>query len=175
MLERLEALDRTLQARPPHPLVGTGSLHASMVAGGREWSSYPDRAVLQMERRTLPSESETCALEEVREILRQLASDDPTFHASARDVFSRPAYEVSSDHALPAAVAAAVAHVTGVRARTGGASFWTDAAVLAQAGIPAVLFGPGGAGLHSTEEYVNVGDVVICRDALVELVRRWNQ
>ena len=175
VLERLEALDRTLQARPPHPLVGTGSLHASMVAGGREWSSYPDRAVLQMERRTLPSESGTCALEEVREILRQLASDDPTFHASARDVFSRPAYEVSGDHALPAAVAAAVAHVTGVRVRTGGASFWTDAAVLAQAGIPAVLFGPGGAGLHSTEEYVNVGDVVICRDALVELVRRWNQ
>ena len=175
VLERLEALDRTLQARPPHPLVGTGSLHASMVAGGREWSSYPDRAVLQMERRTLPSESETCALEEVREILRHLASDDPTFHASARDVFSRPAYEVSGDHALPGAVAAAVAHVTGVRARTGGASFWTDAAVLAQAGIPAVLFGPGGAGLHSTEEYVNVGDVVICRDALVELVRRWNQ
>jgi acetylornithine deacetylase len=175
VLERLEALDRTLQARPPHPLVGTGSLHASMVAGGREWSSYPDRAVLQMERRTLPSESETCALEEVREILRQLAADDATFRASARDVFSRPAYEVSGDHALPGAMAAAVAHVTGVRARTGGASFWTDAAVLAQAGIPAVLFGPGGAGLHSTEEYVNVGDVVICRDALVELVRRWNQ
>src|SRR5436190_896627 len=88
--------------------------------------------------------------------------------------FCRPAYEVGGDHALPVAVAAAVAHVTGLHARTGGASFWTDAAVLAQAGIPAVLFGPGGAGLHSTEEYVNVADVAICRDALVEFVRRWN-
>ena len=27
-------------------------------------------------------------------------------------------------------------------------SFWTDAAVLGAAGIPTVLFGPGGAGLH---------------------------
>jgi len=174
VLVRLEALDRTLQARSPHPLVGTGSLHASMVEGGREWSSYPDRVVVQIERRTLPAESEMCALEEVQEILRLLASDDPTFQGSARHVFGRPAYEVPTNHALPGAVAGAVAHVTGRSARTGGASFWTDAAVLAQAGIPAVLFGPGGAGLHSTEEYVNVADVVTCRDALVELVRRWN-
>jgi acetylornithine deacetylase/succinyl-diaminopimelate desuccinylase-like protein len=174
VLARLEGLDRMLQARAPHPLVGTGSLHASTVAGGREWSSYPDHAVLQVERRTLPSEPETCAIEEVKAILRELASDDPTFRATARHVFSRPAYEVPDHHALPVAVAAAVSDVTRVTARTGGASFWTDAAVLAQAGIPAVLLGPGGAGLHSIDEYVNVADVVTCRDALVELVRRWN-
>jgi len=54
-----------------------------------------------------------------------------------------------------------------------GMSFWTDAAVLGSAGIPSVLFGPGGAGLHSTEEYVNVADVLACRDALVVLARDW--
>ena len=48
-------------------------------------------------------------------------------------------------------------------------SFWTDAAVLGSAGIPTVLFGPGGAGLHSTEEYVNVNEVIACRDALAGL------
>ena len=174
VLARLELLDRALQARSPHPLVGTGSLHASRIEGGREWSSYPDRAVLQMERRTLPGESERCALEEVQVILRDLVADDPTFRGSARHLFSRPAYEVSSDHALPGAVAAAVTRTTGVKARTGGASFWTDAAILGTAGIPAVLFGPGGAGLHSTEEYVNVADVVVCRDALAAFVRQWN-
>jgi acetylornithine deacetylase len=52
-------------------------------------------------------------------------------------------------------------------------SFWTDAAVLAEAGIPSVLFGPGGAGLHSTDEYVNVADVLSCRDALVRLAEGW--
>jgi acetylornithine deacetylase len=174
VLARLEVLDRALQGRSPHPLVGTGSLHASRIEGGREWSSYPDRAVLQMERRTLPGESERCALEEVQEILRDLAADDSTFRGSARHLFSRPAYEVSRDHALPGAVAAALARTTGVKARTSGASFWTDAAILGQAGIPAVLFGPGGAGLHSTEEYVNVADVVVCRDALAAFVRQWN-
>ena len=47
--------------------------------------------------------------------------------------------------------------------------FWTDAAILGHAGIPSVLFGPGGAGLHSIEEFVKVTDVVTVRDALAEL------
>src|SRR5438874_3663495 len=66
VLARLEAVDRELQARTPHPLVGTGSLHASTIEGGRELSSYPDRARLQMERRTLPGEVESQALAEVQ-------------------------------------------------------------------------------------------------------------
>ena len=84
-------------------------------------------------------------------------------------MFSRPAYEVPADHELPQTLAAALARAGGSRAIV-GASFWTDAAVLGHAGIPSILFGPGGAGLHSTEEYVNVADVLVCRDALVELV-----
>ena len=172
VLSRLEALDRTVQARPPHPLVGTGSLHASIIEGGRELSSYPDRATLQMERRTLPGEPESIALYEVREILDALARDDATFRGTATAMFSRPAYQIASDHELPQILAAALTLAGGLP-RITGASFWTDAAVLGQAGIPSILFGPGGAGLHSTEEYVNMADVVLCRDTLVELARRF--
>ncbi len=172
VLTRLEALDRMLQARAPHPMVGTGSLHASIIEGGRELSSYPDHATLQMERRTLPSEPEAVALEEVQRILDDLAREDSTFRGSATARFSRPGYEVSADHELPRMLTTALAHVGG-RPRITGASFWTDAAVLGHAGIPSILFGPGGAGLHSIEEYVNVADVLMCRDALVELARRF--
>ena len=172
VLVRLEALDRALQARPPHPLVGTGSLHASIIEGGHELSSYPDRASLQMERRTLPSEDEATALHEVQQILDALAVEDGTFRAEATAVFSRPAYEIAADHELPGMLSAALAQAGGQPHIT-GASFWTDAAVLGHAGIPSILFGPGGAGLHSTEEYVNVADVLVCRDALVELARRF--
>jgi acetylornithine deacetylase len=49
-------------------------------------------------------------------------------------------------------------------------SFWTDAAILAAAGIPSILFGPGGAGLHSIVEYVNLDDVSTCRDVLAGTV-----
>ena len=170
VLTRLEALDRELQARPPHKLVGTGSLHASFVHGGRELSSYPDRATLQMERRTLPGEPESIAVAEVRAILEALTIEDPTFVASATAMFSRPAYEVPAGHFLPDAMAAALGRAGG-SAVISGASFWTDAAVLGTAGIPSILFGPGGAGLHSIEEYVTMRDVVTCRDALVQLVR----
>jgi acetylornithine deacetylase len=152
--------------------MGTGSLHASIIEGGRELSSYPDRAALQMERRTLPSEPEETALQEVEQILDALCREDATFRGTATAVFSRPAYEIAADHELPQALAAAVMLVGG-RPHLTGASFWTDAAVLGHAGIPSVLFGPGGAGLHSTEEYVNVADVLLCRDALVELARRY--
>ena len=65
-----------------------------------------------------------------------------------------------------------VMHVGG-RPHVSGATFWTDAAVLGHAGIPSVLFGPGGAGLHSREEYVNVADVMLCRSALAELTQRF--
>src|SRR2546425_795607 len=42
VLHHLEALDRDLQARRAHALLGTGSLHASIIDGGHELSSYPD-------------------------------------------------------------------------------------------------------------------------------------
>jgi acetylornithine deacetylase len=51
-------------------------------------------------------------------------------------------------------------------------SFWTDAAILGDAGVPTVLFGPGGAGLHGPHEYVVIEDVLTCRDVLVETIGR---
>jgi acetylornithine deacetylase len=168
VLGRLEALDRDLQSRPSHPIMATGSLHASIINGGREWSSYPDRCHLQVERRTIAGEDGDSALNEMQQILDALATNDPEFEASARLNFSRPPYEVASDHELPVTLAAAAA-AQSLNTRVVGMSFWTDAAVLAAAGIPSVLFGPGGAGLHSTEEYVNVADVLACRDTLARL------
>ena len=169
VLQRLEQLDGELQARPPHPFMGTASLHASTIGGGREWSSYPDRCRLQLERRTSAGENADGALGEVEQILATLRTEDPTFDASARLLFSRPPYEIPRGHDLPSAVAAASKRKTA----TIGMSFWTDAAILGGAGIPSVLFGPGGAGLHSVEEYVLVEEVVLCRDALATLALTW--
>lgn len=172
VLRDLEALDRDLQSRTPHAMLGTASLHASFIQGGRELSSYPDHARLQMERRTLPTESPATAVGEIQNILERLRREDPAFRAAARPMFGRPAYELPATHELPQTLVAAVKRV-GAAGGIRGASFWTDAAILAHAGIPSVLFGPGGAGLHSTEEYVNVADVTACRDALVAMAREW--
>ncbi len=172
VLARLEELDRKLQSRPGHPLVGTASLHASTISGGREWSSYPDSATLQLERRTVPGEPLSIGLTEVNEICAALKRDDLRFRAHVRQLFSRPAYEIQRNHELPGCLAAAVEAI-GRRSVVSGATFWTDAAILGGAGIPSVLFGPGGAGLHSIEEYVILDDVIACRNALAELVIRF--
>lgn len=172
VLNRLEHLDRELQSRSAHPVMGTASLHASLIDGGRELSSYPDRCRLQMERRTVPGESGDSALTEICGLLDAMRAEDASFDATVRLMFSRPPYELAPRHELSTALLGAAA-ASGCTSTSVGMSFWTDAAVLGSAGIPSVLFGPGGAGLHSVEEYVIVDDVLRCRDALARLAHTW--
>ena len=174
VLFALEARDRELRGRRPVPFQGTASLHASLIQGGRELSSYPDRCTLQMERRTVDGEDEAVVLQEVRDLLAALRHADPEFSADAHVEAFRPAYCLDPQHALPSAVAAALTSA-GHPGTPQGMSFWTDAAVLAAAGIPSILFGPGGAGLHSISEYVNIDDVYVCRDILIAAVRALNR
>lgn len=170
VLGALEALDRELQSGRAHPLLGTASLHASLIAGGRELSSYPDRCSLQIERRTIPGEQDGCGGREVEAILEGLRAADSEFAAASRVMFQRAPYELDASHELPTALVAA-ARDAQLEAPIIGMSFWTDAAVLGAAGIPSVLFGPTGAGLHGLEEWVDAASVLKCRDALVNLAR----
>ena len=56
VLTALGALDGALDERR-HPLLGRGSVHASLISGGEELSSYPAQCVVGIERRTLPGET----------------------------------------------------------------------------------------------------------------------
>ncbi|MGE0039722.1 MAG: M20/M25/M40 family metallo-hydrolase [Vicinamibacterales bacterium] len=172
VLGELERLDRDLQGKPAHPLLGAASLHASLIEGGRELSSYPDHCTLQLERRTLPGERQGSGAREVAAILAELAAEDPEFTSRSRELFARAPYEIGAGHDVPRGLAAAAA-AAGCDAPITGMSFWTDAAVLGDAGIPSVLFGPTGAGLHGLDEYVETDSVVTCRDVLVEYARTW--
>jgi acetylornithine deacetylase len=171
VLVALEALDRDLQARAPQAFQGTGSVHASFISGGREMSVYPDRCVLDIERRTVSGDDGPSVLREMQALVARLHDADPDFRADVELNAERPPYRLDPSHVLPAAIAASLTSRQRP-AGAGGMSFWTDAAILAGAGIPSVLFGPGGAGLHSAVEYVNVDDVYVCRDVLVDVARR---
>ena len=170
VLARLEAINVGLMTGSRHHLLGTPSLHASTIDGGRELSVYPDRCRLRFERRTLMGEPPDVGLTEVRAALADLGREDAQFEASVGQLFSRPPYEISDDHSVCRALMQ-VLRRHGRDATPTGMSFWTDAAVLGHAGTPAVLFGPSGAGLHSSEEYVEIDSVIVCRDTLVELAR----
>lgn len=168
VLAKLEALNGDLSRRAADPLTGPPSLHASIIEGGREWSSYPDRCDLKVERRTVAGETETRVMQEIDAILAALRSADAEFDAASRLVASRAPYALPPGHELPSMLSA-LAKRRGCSGDIAGMSFWTDAAILGEAGIPSVLFGPGGAGLHSVEEYVNLPDVEDCAQVLCDL------
>jgi acetylornithine deacetylase len=155
VLSRIEALDRSLQSGSRHPLLGTGSVHASLIEGGQEYSSYPERCLLRGERRTIPGERRA----DVEAELRGLVGDSG---GSISFPFGRDPMEIPADERIVRAVQTQLGS-----GDVDGAPFWTDAALFAEAGIPAVLFGPRGDGAHAAVEWVELASLERCRDLYV--------
>ncbi len=170
VLARLEAVDAAFAAGPAHPRLGRASLHASTIHGGQALSVYPDRCALRLERRTVTGEAPDVGLTEVQAILAALGRADPELDAAAQQLLTRPPHEIPDDHPVCRELGRAL-RGRDLDAAPTAMSFWTDAAILGRAGIPAALFGPTGAGLHGAEEYVEIDSVGICRDVLIETIR----
>lgn len=158
-LAELEKLEQELRARPGHPLVGPPSLHAAMIQGGTELSAYAAACKLQIERRTIPGETEEQAVAEIQAIIDGLAAADDTFKATVRAFFSRPAFEVSPKAAIVQSLCQAVEDRLGHHALLVGQTPWMDSALLAAAGTETVVMGPAGAGAHAHEEWVDLESV----------------
>jgi acetylornithine deacetylase len=170
VLRGIEELQADLNQRPGHPLLGHGSVHASLITGGQELSTYPARCTLSLERRLLPGEDAVTLEAEIASILVRLAASDPGFRAAYHMGYAAQALELSPSSPLAERLLDCTRKVAGPAARFGTQPFWTDAALLHEAGIPAVLFGPGGAGMHSSVEYVNLDEVRIVSEVLIELI-----
>ena len=159
-LSRLDLLEQELVNRTPHPLVGPPSLHAATLHGGVEISIYAAHCKLQIERRTNPGESEPQATAEIQAIIDALAAEDETFKASLKPTFERAPFEVPPDASIVQKLDAAITRRLGSKPIHSGQTFWTDAAILAAAGMETALVGPVGGGLHSKEEWVDVQSVI---------------
>ena len=162
VLVGIEELDRRLRADPTHRYLGSGSVHASLVEGGQEYSSYPARCVLQAERRTIPGETVEVAVGEIQAILAGAAASDPDFSGAVRALASREPFEVDEDADVVTTLRRCTASVLGSEPEVVGVSFWADSALLAAAGIPTVVFGPRGEGMHSEVEWVDVASLEQC-------------
>ena len=158
-LAGLDELEKELRRRPPYPLTGPPSIHASLIEGGREISVYPAQCRLTLERRTVPGEAVEAATAELQAIIDALSAADPTFSAELQATFDRDPFEVGEDAAIVQMLDAVVSRHLGAGRPHTGATFWTDAPLLAVAGIETVLIGPSGAGLHSAEEWVDLQSV----------------
>lgn len=159
VLVQLDQLSRELVARKPHPLMGPPSLNAAIVQGGTEVSTYADRCLLKMERRTIAGETEEDCRRELQDILDRLARQDEDFKAYLRFIFERRPFEIPASAAIVQVVESASRNVLGTVPEHIGQTFWTDAALFADAGMETVLIGPKGRGLHAAEEWVELDSV----------------
>jgi acetylornithine deacetylase len=171
VLTALGELDAALAERT-HPRLGRGSVHASLIEGGAELSSYPGRCVLGLERRTLPGETAATIEREIAALLERCAAADPELRAEQRTLLVRDPFEIDEDAELVATVRGAAEEVLGTPVTLAGASYWADAAFIAAAGIPTVMFGPSGEGAHAVEEWVSLRDTEAVARTLVRVAER---
>jgi acetylornithine deacetylase len=155
-------LDQRLRAGRGHLLLGTGTLHASLVEGGQELSTYPARCLVKLERRTLPGEDGAKALQEIDDVIASARAEDPALEASARLLLERPPSQLGADSFVTEAVEKAATEVLGREPEVIGVAYWMDMALSNAVGIPTVAFGPSGEGAHADVEWVDLASLQTC-------------
>lgn len=173
LLAELDRIDADVLPLSTHPLLGRASLHASLIEGGTGLSTYPERCVLKLERRSIPGETAEDVLAEIERACAAVRTRRSTFAAHVRLIGAQGPSDVS----VQAPVVRELAHaMEGLGETVGieGMSAWTDAALLNDAGIPAICYGPGDISLaHAAEEFIPLVEIDRATEVLAAFARRW--
>jgi acetylornithine deacetylase len=169
-LARIEDLGKDGLIQKKHPLLGSPSIHASLIKGGTELSTYPDYCLIELERRFIPGESIKTIESEIQTLIDDLTLKDDQFRAKFEISFSRPPLEVARDHAIVGALTRAYSKTMKQTPDFIGVGGWMDSAILAEAGIPSVIIGPTGAGFHAATEYVDFESVITLTKILIDTI-----
>lgn len=173
LLAELDRLEHDILPMKSHALLGRPSVHASMISGGTGYSTYPDKCRLGVERRTIPGETALEALTEIELLCEGIRTRRQNFEALITLGAAQPPSDVRVDAPIVTALEKACI-AERKRAHIEGLSAWTDAALLNQAGIPAICFGPGDLSLaHSAEEFVEVREIELATAILKNLAINW--
>jgi len=160
-------LNRQLAERP-HPFLGPGNLHGSLIDGGTEESTIPDRCVFIVERRTLPGETVETVEADVDALLDACRAANPTLDVTSRTTLAREPLETPQTADIVTSLQAATRLVSGQLAPIAPMSYWADSAFIAAAGISTVLYGPDGDGAHADIEWVSLAATETCTHVLTE-------
>lgn len=172
----LVALDKyatELTARPHVKYLETPSVHASIIKGGEEISSYPAQCTIAIERRTVPGETPEGVRAELVAILDEVAANTKDFSYELGGGFTRAPLQVSEDHEIVRLIQNHFQSHTGNPIEFRGEWYWTDAALMNDAGITTVLFGVDGEGAHAAIEWATESSVHIVADVLTDVVVQW--
>lgn len=162
LLTAIAAADDGLRRRERHPLIPHGSLMATVVRAGSAPFMVPATADVVVERRTLPGESAADALGEVQDLVDAITARTAGLAADVRLTHAREAWQADASGSAAefttllgeALVAAGAKAPDGV-----GEPYWMESALWQAAGIPTVVCGPAGGGLHAVDEWVEIAQV----------------
>ncbi|OQE19632.1 hypothetical protein PENFLA_c018G05303 [Penicillium flavigenum] len=175
----LVELDRYAQSLPQRSPTGVEidapNVHVGIIRGGAEINSYPAKCTISIERRTVAGETSTSVENELRPILEKLASTVSDFTFELRTTSYRPPYSIASDHPFVNLVVEHAVKTTGMAPPIKSETYWTDMALLSEAGIPGVIWGPKGCGLHSKEESVEVESIRQLADSFIAIAASYCQ
>ena len=163
-------LDRRLRVGRGHLLLGTGTIHASLIEGGQELSTYPARCAVKLERRTIPGEDGASALREVEELIGAARIEDPALEASVHLLLERPPSQLGADSFVTEAVERAATEVMRRQPEVIGVAYWMDMALSNAVGIPTVAFGPSGEGAHADVEWVDLVSLETCVEVYLRTI-----
>lgn len=150
-----------------HPLLGTATVNTGKISGGTQPNIVPDLCAIEIDRRTLPGETEKSVLAEISKLLGAKKISAEIFSAKLA-----PALPLETDAKLPL-VAQFMRSVR--QTRPAGVDYFCDAAVLSAAGIPSVVFGPGDiAQAHTNDEWISLAELERAKDFLVRFLNSLN-
>ena len=159
VFRRIESLPFS---RESSELFDRPSVNLGRIQGGDALNKVPDLCTMVVDIRYLPNQDPGDILEQIRTI--------PDIEV-VRTFTRVPAY-VSRANPYVVALVSAVARLTRGESMSVGRDGASDAISFLQAGIPAVEFGPTGAGHHGPEEWVSIGSLARYRQALVDFAGR---
>jgi len=162
LLTSIAAADDALRRRARHPLLPHGSLMATVVRAGSTPFTIAATAEVVVERRTIPGEAAADALAEVRALVDDVTARTPGLTADVRLTHAREAWQADAAGSVAeftallgeALVAAGSKPPTPV-----GEPYWMESALWQAAGVPTVVCGPAGGGLHAIDEWVEVAQL----------------
>lgn len=168
-LVKVEELEKNVLSNKKNAVLGTPSIHASLINGGTELSTYPDNCEIKLERRNLPGEIQEMISNEIKTIINNLKQEDDKFEADYDIFFYRSPLEISRNERIIKSLEQSCIDL-GYKPKFGGFAGWTDAALMNDTGTPTVIFGPKGTGNHADVEYVNFKSVVKSTEILVNTI-----
>lgn len=155
-----------LMAGPPHPRLGPPTLSVGRIEGGVSVNTVPDSCVIEIDRRLVPGESGQSAREHFIKRLKELTTApfvcDPLW-------MTCPALDSANSDNVRQSLGRAIDSVVG-KHEVIAVPFGTDASTVAEAGIPAVVFGPGDIRqAHTKDEWIELSQIERAAEILYQL------